>query len=318
MQAFQARFHARWGHLHDAQVRALAWLLDAPGLLDPHAAPWQGHIATLGPVDTATADWLAALDQDPAPLHAALGSKPVTRLGRHAEHLLAFYLRAQGLLVAQNLQVRGTRKETVGEFDFLIRDGEDLVHWELATKFYLLQSDDNGAQAEHFVGPNLADSLGTKIRKIMESQLMLAAHPGAAAVLPQAVTRAEALVKGWLFYHREAHSEAIGIAPAHCRGFWCTLDELEQGRGALRSTGSWALLPRLSWLAPARLPNDEGLTHEAVCAQLRERFASDPEAAPVLVASLEPGAQDAGLLEADRGFVVSPGWQERAGRYLAG
>jgi hypothetical protein len=31
---FQQQFHARWHCLRDPHVRALAWLLDAPDLLD--------------------------------------------------------------------------------------------------------------------------------------------------------------------------------------------------------------------------------------------------------------------------------------------
>ncbi|MEO8598457.1 MAG: DUF1853 domain-containing protein, partial [bacterium] len=33
----QAGFHQRWGHLHDPHVRALAWLLSAPDMLDVQA-----------------------------------------------------------------------------------------------------------------------------------------------------------------------------------------------------------------------------------------------------------------------------------------
>jgi hypothetical protein len=35
---------------------------------------WQGQVATLGPVSVAVAEWLAALDREPAALEAALGS----------------------------------------------------------------------------------------------------------------------------------------------------------------------------------------------------------------------------------------------------
>jgi hypothetical protein len=34
VDSYQAAFHRRWGHLRRARVRALAWLLDSPDLLD--------------------------------------------------------------------------------------------------------------------------------------------------------------------------------------------------------------------------------------------------------------------------------------------
>ena len=131
---FQRNFHSRWSHLRDPHVRTLAWLLDSPDMLDPTAPQWQGRIASFG-LDAAlqAAPWLRQLEQDPEPLHSWLAVHRFTRLGRYAEQLLTWYFREQGSLVAHNLQVRsgGT---TIGEFDFLLREGGRLVHWELATK----------------------------------------------------------------------------------------------------------------------------------------------------------------------------------------
>jgi hypothetical protein len=67
-------FERRWGHLRRARVRALAWLLDAPDLLDIHDPHWQGRIATLGPMTPeSSAGWPSWTD--PAPLDAALGPR---------------------------------------------------------------------------------------------------------------------------------------------------------------------------------------------------------------------------------------------------
>jgi hypothetical protein len=87
---YQAYFERRWGHLRRARVRALAWLLDAPDLLDVHDPHWDGRIATVGPVTPETERWLADLDADPSALDAALGAKMITRLGLYAEKLMAF------------------------------------------------------------------------------------------------------------------------------------------------------------------------------------------------------------------------------------
>ncbi len=71
--AYRQRFHSRWEGLRDPHERALAWLLDAPDLLDPNAIRWQGKIARLpeGASDDAR-DWLMTLDAEPDSLRVTL------------------------------------------------------------------------------------------------------------------------------------------------------------------------------------------------------------------------------------------------------
>jgi hypothetical protein len=307
---YQAVFERRWGHLRQAPVRALAWLLDAPDLLDAADPHWAGRIATLGPVTPALAAWLAALDADPARLDAALGVRTTARLGLYAEQLMAFYYAEQGRLVAHGLQVRASRNDTVGEFDFLLDAGPDgLEHIEFATKFYLLLEGEGGggegdASFNTFVGPNLADSLGRKMRKVFEQQLVLGGHPAAQAILPRPVTAARALVKGWLFYPAGSYLHMRGISARHCRGFWCALGEV----GMLASE-HYAILPRLQWLAPYRTAEaDTLLDRGELQAALSDHFSQTQ--APVLVALLRQQAD--GIIETDRGFIVPDDWRERA------
>ncbi len=300
----QEQFHRRWNHLSDPHVRTLAWLLDAPDLLDADAAEWRDRIATLGPVERETQDWLAALDRAPAALHAYLGLRPFTRLGRYAEKLLAFYLDYRKLLHAHGVQVRAATNETVGEFDFLLREGDALVHWEFATKLYLLESSDHGQQADYFVGPNLADTLGAKVRKIMDRQLTLSQHPAAQTHLPQPIVAARALVKGWLFYHGQTPlAQPRGISRAHCRGFWCALEEIES-----LTAEHYIILPRLSWLAPAKATPGQALDKDALATALSAYFSDN--ATPVLLALMQPHGDC--LLESDRGFIVPNDWRSRA------
>jgi hypothetical protein len=302
---YQALFAARWGMLRHPHVRALAWLLHSPDLLDPADPAWAGKLAAPTIVTPALRAWLIALDAEPAPLLAALGERPHTRLGLYAEKLMAFFFQAQGRLLAHGLQVRASRNDTVGEFDFLLDlDGEDGVeHIELATKFYLLQGE-AASRFDTLIGPNLADSLGAKMRKIIGKQLALAAHPAAQALLPRAVTRARALVKGWLFYPAEVLAMP-GIAPAHCAGFWATSDAIAAQPGAC-----WVILPRLQWLAPYRLEagtvtyDGAGLAR-AVAAQF------DSSRSPVMVAALRQAA-DGDMVEHSRGFIVPDDWQALA------
>jgi hypothetical protein len=293
---YQALFESRWLHLSNPHVRALAWLLDAPDLLDPSSPHWQGRIASLGALTPATADWLAALERDPSPLQEALGSKHYSRLGLYAEKLMAFYYAEQGILYAHGLQVRADRTDTVGEFDFLLREGEGLVHIEFATKFYLL---DDVEGFNGLVGPNLADTLGVKMRKIFDKQLSLSQHPAAQALVPLPIVRAQALVKGWLFYPNGV-PPMPGISLQHCHGFWMTQAQAV----ASLPDQQYAIMPRLQWLAPLKLPAGAGMQRADLLATLQE------QPAPVMIAAL----QDKGewLVEERRGFVVPDGWRAQA------
>lgn len=308
---FQAYFHRRWGHLNDVHVRSLAWLLDAPDLLDPQAVRWQGRLATLhGVVDDSIDQWLSELDRAPQALHHHLDLQPFARLGRYAEKLMSFYLLHRGILVAHGVQVRAGKNSTIGEFDFLLRLSGKLIHWEFATKFYLLESTGAGNDADYFVGPNLADTLGAKMHKIFGRQLLLSEHPAAQTVLPEPVAQALALVKGWLFYQdaedgNGASDGLFGTSPSHCRGFWCPLNEAA-GMQAER----YAVLPRLEWLAPAKLPLSQTMERDALLAHLAAHFVDDTM--PVMIALMKVDGDHA--VETGRGFIVPDDWRTRAGQ----
>lgn len=317
--SYQAEFHCRWDRLNDPHVRDLAWLLDSPDLLDPKSQQWRGQIAALnfsaGSV-AANAEWLHALDADPQELRAWLQLGPYTRLGKYAEKLMAFYFRHAGMLRAHGVQVRNEHKGTVGEFDFLLQHDGKFVHWEFATKFYLLQKLDAtdkgsadelaGNRADYFVGPNLADSLGAKMRKILDRQLSLSSHPAAQTHLPQPVEHAQALVKGWLFYHESdfQSAEAGGVTKSHCRGFWRALSALDE----MPADAHYLVLPRLSWLAPAKKPIAELKSRHALQNFLESYFLKN--SMPVLIAVADICGPQA--LENQRGFIVPNDWCARA------
>ncbi|GGY42366.1 DUF1853 family protein [Pseudoduganella albidiflava] len=323
---YQARFERRWRHLTRPHVRALAWLLDAPDLLDANAPYWHGRIAAPGPVAPEVEAWLAALEADPAPLEAALGGRFYSRLGLYAEKLMAFYFAQRGTLAAHGLQVRTNHhgikgnggKETVGEFDFLLDEaGGGLRHIEFATKFYLLDSDVATTDFDLLVGPNLGDTLGRKMRKIFDQQLALAQHPAAQQVLPRPVTAAQALVKGWLFYPPGAVDGEVPVIPGitadHCRGRWLTLAGLAGEAGHAQER--FVVMPRLQWLAPLKARVGDALpavpaplARGELAVLLATKFEAD--ASPVMVATIRE--EDGWLLEESRAFVVRDDWPARA------
>jgi hypothetical protein len=294
----------------------MAWLLDSSDLLAAAAPQWHGRIASLSDfIGPDVGRWLAQLDHDPSALHELIASHAFNRLGRYSELLIAFFLRHLGILHAHGLQVRAGKNETLGEFDFLLWDvrrgssaAPGLVHWEFATKFYLLELDD-GCRLDSLVGPNLADTLGAKMRKIFERQLALSQHPAAQALLPQPVVSAQALIKGWLFYPAaDSPSRLVpGVAPDHCHGFWRPLGELDA-----MEHGRFLVLPRLRWLAPARAALSACMGREALATALREHFSHD--SVPVMIALMEQDGVHA--VEVERGFVVPDDWAGRASQFV--
>jgi hypothetical protein len=201
------------------------------------------------------------------------------------------------------LQVQANRNDTVGEFDFLLRDGDQLLHWEFATKFYLLEGAPDPGVFNHLIGPNLADTLGLKMRKILDKQLALARHPAAQSLLAQLVRAAQALVKGWLFYAAGTTPGMDGISLEHGHGFWCTPAQLPAQR--------YVVLPRLQWLAPFKGRDVDVLEIDALRPLLFDL------AQPVMIATVDN--VDGWEVERTRGFVVPDNWtQQAAARRLAG
>lgn len=293
----QARFQRRWPELCDPDVRSLAWLLDSSPLLNPAHARWNGRLAHMPVIDAGTAAWLHSLDQSPASLLEFLAVHPHTRLGHYAENLLAYYFQWRGWLVAHGVQVRS--HTTIGEFDFLLNTDTGFEHWEFACKFYLLVAP--GSRLADFVGPNLKDNLEDKSHKIMAQQLSLGQHPDAQKYLPEPLLAARALVKGWLFYPRSDTPSLPEVAPDHCRGLWCRVNELADLVGP-----HGTVLSRLNWLAPAKVR--KALSGTALQSQLTQQFAQDDR--PVLVASL--AVQDNWLTETERIFAVPNNWNKAA------
>ena len=314
----QHQFERHWPTLTQAHVRNLAWLLDAPDLLQRDHPRWQGRLAHPTVVDAATADWLIKLNQDPHALITFLALHPHTRLGHYAENLLAFYFSWRGELAAHSLQVRS--HTTIGEFDFLLNTPVGLQHWEFACKFYLLSTPSVGTSPDEirpfsdYVGPNLADNLGDKIHKIMDVQLALGKHPAAQSYLTAPLVAAKAWLKGWLFYPAEDTLPLDGIAPEHCRGVWCHIAALSStiSKSAHAGTKSelkpastyFHILPRLNWLAPAKIPRSEGCHLYELQQQLQRTFQTDSR--PVLIAQCTEA--NGVLTEYQRLFIVPDGW----------
>jgi len=297
--------------LYNPAVRDLAWVIGAPSLLEPTEPPYQGRV-----VDDAwcsaqlqnRTSWLQALDRSPQPLHEFIAARPTRRLGHYFETLIIFWLShsADTHILATNLQVQDELR-TLGEYDLLFRDADNKVtHWEAAVKFYLQQ--EPVAEQRAFIGPGTRDRLDLKLDRVFQHQLLLGESTAGQQALPPAIRLdcARAFIKGYLFYHATspADSSVQGISDKHLRGWWSrhTLDILPQ----TSSESRWAMLPRLSWLAPARLHAEaEVMTCEALNTRLDTHFSTSTDA----VLLFEMQRSKTGIWEEiSRGFVVCKTW----------
>ncbi len=77
-------------------------------------------------------------------------------------------------LLYKNVQVLDG-KRTIGELDFIIQEKEttDIIHLELAYKFYLLDSHISSTEKENWIGPNRKDTLVEKLVKLKTKQFPL-------------------------------------------------------------------------------------------------------------------------------------------------
>ena len=96
------------------------------------------------------------------------------KLGHLYEDALAFLLRHSPKieLLEQSLQIQIDRHQTVGELDFLVlhRESQEIIHLELATKFYLALSTEEGLLLP---GPDARDNYHKKLARLREHQLKL-------------------------------------------------------------------------------------------------------------------------------------------------
>ena len=295
--------------LRDPTVRDLAWVIGSPGLLDASHPAYHRQVvddAWCSAQLQASAAWLAALDLAPLPLHNYIAARPTRRLGHYFEALIKFWLThmPDTQLIATNLQVQDEQR-TLGEYDFLFRDNSAAVcHWEAAVKFYLQQ--EPLAEQRAFIGPGTRDRLDLKLDKVFQHQLVLGHTHAGQQALPQGITldRTQAFIKGYLFYHASTFSKlAAGVSAAHLSGWWVrhTLEKLPQTSADSR----WIILPRLHWLAPARLEDDASvMTYAALGSRLDEHFSRSNDA--VLVFEMARAAGE--WHEKSRGFVVCSTW----------
>jgi hypothetical protein len=304
-------------------VRDLAWACFSPPLMIVNELADDGdNVANCGLALTpAREERLRALDEDPRPLQRHLGDTLPSRLGLYFEKLWQFFLADDPAvdLLAHNLPVRDGG-QTLGEFDCLYycHHRRRTFHLELAVKYYLhwpgARVSPEAAWSD-WIGPNAADRLDLKLRRLLDHQCRLSQRPeGQQTLRDNGIDSpvAEAEIKGWLFSSADQNPlPPHGYNPQRPMGTWIRHSQLaaylEQATGS-----QWQLLPRLEWLAPAN-PSTPALQGEALADALDRHFAHHQQ--PVQLAQLLRGRSGT-LTEVSRTFVVSERWPgSTAGSY---
>ncbi|MEP1896813.1 DUF1853 family protein [Alloalcanivorax venustensis] len=221
----------------------LEWLTQAPPLITPPPG-----------CDSADAA-LRYCAGEPGVLRRAAGTlaeqpRP-RRLGQHFENLVAAVLQhsQRYRLVARNVPLRLNGK-TLGELDMLVedRDTGELMHWELALKFYLGLP--GGPEERAWPGPNPRDQLVTKIRHLHDRQLTRCDDPVVAALLAEQgwrVGRKVLLTRGRLFHTESGTALPEETNPSHQQGTWLYARTLET---------AGAVIPHDHWHCPRTLSDN--------------------------------------------------------------
>ncbi len=177
------------------------------------------------------------------------------KLGHLYEDALALLLKSSPsyALLAQNLQIQTDIHTTVGELDFLLRDliTGQLIHLELATKFYLAVDTESGLALP---GPDARDNYFRKLARLRSHQLQLTRlfkdHFPEEFRHEPIVT--QQLIYGCLFDHLHATTPASPdfLNPRCRRGKWLTIDQLPHH---FPSHTTFQHIPKNLWPVPFEL-----------------------------------------------------------------
>lgn len=298
-------------------VRDLEWVISSPPFFDNLFLYPSVHFLTHDFFNSEFEQFkpqLYLLDKNPESLadHILFGNNKL--LGKYFESLVEFWLlhskRFEILNKGIQVDVNG---ETLGEFDFILRDRllNKFIHLEAAGKYYL--SLNNSENWESFIGPNPNDNLQRKMLKLLNDQINLGkTDPGKIKLAELGITKLETaiMIKGYFFYHLKYFlSDSFCIPefslPNHQKGWWLRFGEAENLKYI--KTERWIVLKRQNWISKAVTENSTELFDlNSLLSFLKSYFEFNHY--PLLIASME--LQDNYFVESTRGFVVSDLWPD--------
>ncbi|PMH46844.1 type II citrate synthase [Vibrio sp. 10N.286.49.B3] len=125
-------------------------------------------------------------------------------------------------ILAEEIQIHDNKK-TLGAIDFILHNqrADQLEHWEVAIKFYLLYHG-------QWFGPNAHDRLDKKLNHMLTHQLAMSHSISFQQQYPQwSNLEAKLLMQGRLycnpFLNEEIPSTCLGVTinPLRMNGYWC-------------------------------------------------------------------------------------------------
>ena len=254
-------------HLRHPKVRDLAWALGTPSLvIHQNELPmlssewWEKEFVK-------TQDWLLELDCDPSPLLASLDPHRGKRIGLAFEDLLRYWLNwhPEYSCLATDIPIYDG-KRTVGAFDFLIQTPDDVLHLEVAVKYYLCL--ENSKNWENWIGPSRRDHLGRKLTKMRDRQLQLLLTPLGKKSLEEHQlphpTKVAGTIKGIFFQYWGGED----IAPISCRsadGIWMFREDFIGVYRDCHVDRRFVERLRPDWLAPLQLSDVNNFDVKEIC-----------------------------------------------------
>ncbi|AFL79870.1 protein of unknown function (DUF1853) [Aequorivita sublithincola DSM 14238] len=174
-------------------------------------------------------------------------------LGMQAEACFEAYLKQSKNyeLLAANIQING-EIETLGELDYIVRNlkTEEIVHIELACKFYLYEQNADTSEEEKWIGPNRKDTLFDKLEKLKLKQFPLLYKDETIQKLQtlhiEIPTSQQLCLKTFLFLPKKMSAEKFPKAFHDCIvGYYINSSHFEKDETAL-----YAIPNKKEWLLP--------------------------------------------------------------------
>jgi len=132
-------------------------------------------------------------------------------------------------LEAEEIQINRASGQTLGAIDLILRHNEsqNLEHWEVAIKFYLLHQGT-------WYGPNAHDQLDKKLHRMLTHQLKMSSSHEFVQQYPQYNELSEhLLIQGRLYINpfspETIPTECLGLPlnPTQISGYWCYQSQWE-------------------------------------------------------------------------------------------
>ena len=271
--------------MSQSPYRDLLWALFSPQLITPSPQ----FKAVLAPNRAQTATWLKTIKTNLTPLKDTISEVPGKRLGLYYESLWKFFFESNPNfeLIFHNQQVYDN-KHTLGAFDFIYRDpNQKVIHRECAVKFYLgiPNHSEKPSELSAWWGPNKKDRFDLKWHRLLDAQIQLSERQEAKDFLKEnklAIDEKEIDLKGMLFYPKHmAMQPPSRINKHHLKGFWIELKDFKK-----LNHSCWMMLPKMAWLARAKIPLDQIVDSKTFEKQLNKHFAQSEQ--PCMVAALTP------------------------------